>query len=245
MLRNTNNREKLYLVTLGDLVHGELTHHMDFAKTMEDDIMTQSLKTSSYIVDFLVNLMSTFDTIEIHSVVGNHGRMPGQRRMPNHGAGNSFDWLVMDFVEREWRTIELDPTNNIEPGRVTFNNCKSEWYNFSIENFKVSITHGHRLGIGSYGVREKMFGKFNVLRAKDGQIIDALLHGHFHHNTLIEFPHGKFQVGGGSLVGPDPYAMNTLQAASEPSQTLVRLRRNSDGDLEFDGIKAIRVGVLD
>ena len=225
-VRQLKNKNKLHIVTLGDLVHGELYHHQDFTKSMEFDVITQTLKAAHLITEFIGDLLGTFTRIDAYSVIGNHGRLPHKRTMPNIDAGASFDWLVMDYVQ-------TNLAKNFRRFQIV--NERSENLVFNIENLDIALTHGHRLGTGSQGVREKMFTKFSMLRSKDRKFVDMLLHGHFHHNTMTEFSHGMVQVGGGSTVGADPYAANSLLSTSRPSQTLVRLVRNDRGELEFGG----------
>ena len=226
-LRKLRNKSELHIVTLGDLVHGDLPHHQDFSKTMEFGPVTQSIIASGIISAFIKETLKIFVKVKVHSIIGNHGRMPNKLNMPNIEIKENFDWLTMDLVRRDFQDIP----------NITFNNYASNYQIIDLYGSKIAITHGHGLSVGSNGVKSKLFTKFNELYSPD-RTVDIMVHGHYHHNLLNEFPHGRFLVGIGSMVGADPYAFNNVLTASNPSQGILRFTKGTDR-MTFNGVDIV------
>ena len=214
-LQQLENKDKLYVFSLGDLVHGDLPNKQDFILSQEYGIVRQTLRAKQIISNFFKRLLEEFNSVEVYATSGNHGRLPNKSHMPNVQRAENFDWMLMELLKEEYQ-------NN---PRLSFHNTESFYNVFELHGVRFIITHGHQLGVSMYGDAIKMFQNLNMQYSPE-KTADVVVHGHFHHYTAQELPHHKKMIGASSLVGPDPYARNALMRSSVPSQMLLTFEEN-------------------
>lgn len=201
--------KKVVLVFLGDMVHGRLGHSLEDDLTLP--IATQSDLALHCLYQFVASLASRVQHLEIHGVAGNHGRWPGQRKMPSDRRWSQLDTLLYDslglLAEKTLPNIRYDSA--ISGRRV-----------LDIGNFRIQVAHGDQ-------VRGGAFASSGMAREVQNTLLRSVQTGHRppdlyvigdkHISSALPMGHASFVVNG-SFVGGDTFAQNF--APSPPSQTL-------------------------
>ena len=84
--------KKLLLLFAGDMLHGQLGHTMEDDLTLPIAIQTDLALHTFF--PFVAGLSRVVPKIEIHGVVGNHGRWPGMRKMPTDRRWSNLDSIL-------------------------------------------------------------------------------------------------------------------------------------------------------
>ena len=77
---------------LGDMVHGGLNHG---AEREDNCVIADQFQLAVWTLhQFLCALAFRIPSVQVHTVVGNHGRWPGQHKMPTKNRFSNLDHLV-------------------------------------------------------------------------------------------------------------------------------------------------------
>ncbi len=205
----THPAKHMVLVMLGDMVHGRLGHSLEDDLTLP--IATQSDLAMNCLYQFVARIASRVPSIEVHGVAGNHGRWPGQRKMPTDRRWSQLDTMLYDAVgllaEKTLPNCRYD--SRLSARRV-----------LNIGDFRIQVAHGDQIRGGTFatsGMGKEV--QHTLLRSvQTGQRPPALyVIGDKHISTSIPMGHASFLING-SFVGGDTFALNF--APSPPSQTL-------------------------
>jgi hypothetical protein len=169
--------------------------------------------TPAILADFVRHLLAHFDTVTVHAVDGNHGRIG---RRGTFGPSDNADRMLYRILalllrdEPRFKLIMTDPAG------------ERNWYQvMEIGNYSAMLIHGDQIrghsGFPWYGLGKKAHGW-----ASGGipEKFDDLMMGHWH--QLARIPLNKRTVWvNGSTESYNTYASENLAAMSDPSQWLL------------------------
>lgn len=171
--------------------------------------------TPTILVTFLRRLLTHFDTVAVHAVQGNHGRL-GRRGM--FGPEDNADKMT-------YRVAELMLAD--EP-RITWNIAdprgERAWYQvMRLGAYSALLIHGDQIrghsGFPWYGLGKKVQGWASGGLGADSGFQDVFM-GHWHQRASIPLNQRTVWVNG-STESTNTYAAENLAAQSEPSQWLL------------------------
>ena len=148
------------------------------------------------IEQLVVDLSQTFETVEIWTEYGNHGRL-----------GRKGDHPGQDNIDLMAYRIAQDRTEN---DRVKWH-VSTDWHQvFSVGNYSGLLVHGDE--IKSFGGNTPAFGIARKCNAWATGVVPGtwtdVYMGHFHQPLTIPLAHGKGRV----FVSPSPESGNTYAA---------------------------------
>jgi hypothetical protein len=204
--------ETLYVFDLGDGVAGDLL--VDNAVTNAMGVFPSMTFVADVKSRALTELSAHIKVVYV-SVPGNHGRR-GQK-MPWKQPQETADWLIANMIRDR-----CDQQSNI-----TVEIPEAWTAVVNVRGFNHSLNHGYAAAKGGYGgipwyAFQRADGKKTALESAHGQRIHFRHYGHIH--TPAELP--KMDGTGsqfitGTLAGGNEYALEELNAYSEPTQLLI------------------------
>lgn len=198
------NIPKLKVLCLGDFVTGEI--HEELVRTNADNIVGAVSRGAYMLAQALTSLAEHFETLDVHCVVGNHGRM---RKKP-YAKEKYVNW---DYILYQMMAMFMSRQPN-----VTFDIPKSFYQLVPVENMNLLMLHGDgirgSMGIPWYGI-ERATLRLKAMLEERGQSFDKVVMGHFHDPVSTE----RFIVGG-TMKGCDEFSITALHVAGVPSQTM-------------------------
>lgn len=215
----------LRLWVLGDIVEGELIFPGQ-SFLVDGGLYRQvTIDGPRIFKNFITSLLSSFDTIEVVCVIGNHGRLTGRQKGdydPESNADRMLYQIVRLMFEDEPRV-----TFNIPDGRGERNFYAID----TIGNYSCLLIHGDQFnGINSItSLKNKVYGwKVGAITRtaieNDGFVItehfDDVYMGHFHTPSKFTFNTVQLRVSG-SPESTNTYAIERLGAIGRPSQPLL------------------------
>ena len=192
--------KQLHIVLLGDFVQGAI--HTGCRVASEENTCEQLMHVSEILANFINELSSYVNNINIYSTYGNHARTIQKKD----------DSIHADNMERiiPWWIKQRLINNN----RVTI--IDSEYYEFiyfDVCGYNIVCTHGDLDKFKDISVTIN-----SIFSKKFGKAIDYTFSGDKHHIESFE-QFGIESTLVGSLCGTDEYA-NNKRLYSSPTQTL-------------------------
>lgn len=190
--------EKLHVLNLGDLVHGQI--HTSARLLQEVDVIEQVTIASEIMAESLAELAKAIPQVIYRSCLDNHSRtMPNLKEsLENENFGRIIDWYLTARLENtpiEFANDNLDA--NI--GLIELNNGK-----------QLVFAHGHQDSVNSV---------VQAYSAATRRHIDYVCLGHYHSTKMKTFLNSKVFING-SVMGTDEYAMSH-RLFGIPEQTLL------------------------
>ena len=202
--------EKLLLLFAGDILHGQLGHSLEDNLTLP--IAAQSDLALHTFFPFIAGLSRIVPKVEIHGVVGNHGRWPGMRKMPTERRWSNLDSI---FYSALGALCEHAGLKN-----VSYEHRISSRRTIDVRQFRIELLHGDEIRGGSFCV-SGMSREVTNATLRNVQVgrraPDLFICGDKHFSASLPFGTGSFLVNG-SFVGTDNFGLNFIP--SPPSQTL-------------------------
>lgn len=200
---------KLYINFLGDMVDGEdifAGHGLQVDFPLVDQVF-MAIPLIERMIHTLLSPPISFEEITINAAWGNHGRTG---RKGTHHPRDNWDYVLYRLLHERFSNVP----------QVKFRISDSSFMLFKIPeapSFIHLIAHGDHikssLSIPYYGIDRATARWINL----SGVFIHYIHIGHCHRAADIDLPHGE-QIINGALVGPTPFAVNTLNQASTPKQ---------------------------
>ena len=193
--------KKLYVVALGDLIHGAI--HVSCRVASEEDTVDQLMHVSEALAEAIAQLAKYVPEVEVYSTYGNHARTIQNKKESVHSDNleKIFPWFL------KWRLADFSNVKILE----------SEYYEFiSLEpcGYNVVCSHGDLDKFKDFGTTVN-----TIFTKKFGKTVDYTITADKHH--LEEFEKlGIESTLTRSLCGTDEYA-NGNRLYSIPGQTLM------------------------
>lgn len=202
--------EKLLLLFAGDMLHGQLRHSLEDDLTLP--IALQADLALHTFFPFVAGLSRIVPEIEIHGVVGNHGRWPGMRKMSTDRRWSNLDSI---FYSALGALCEHSGLKN-----VSYEHRISSRRTIDVRSFRIELLHGDEIRGGSFCV-SGMSREVTNATLRNVQVgrraPDLFICGDKHFSASLPFGTGAFMVNG-SFVGTDNFGLNYIP--SPPSQTM-------------------------
>lgn len=164
-------------------------------------------------VEFFQTLLANFDTVEVHWVIGNHGRIGRKGTFDPESNGDRMLGKLLEMHFRNEKRISFV----VPDGKGERN-----WYDVcQIGNYSALLIHGDQIrghsGFPWYGLGKKVNGwASGAIRTP----FQDVFMGHFHQRSLIPLNKRDVYVNG-STESYNTYAEENLAAMSDPSQWLL------------------------
>ena len=201
--------KKLNVFLLGDLISGLI--HDELRVSNEEGVVRQMLFAIEILSAGILRLCQEFETVNVASVVGNHGRVQESYYFKQK-ANNNFDYLVSKMLEKLTK----------QQRNLTWNIPESFWAVEEVGGQKFLLMHGDMVKswnqIPFYGL-DRLYKKWRTLADDYGLGFNHLVIGHFHNPNVFTVVRGKMYING-SLKGGDEYSIGAISAACDPIQLM-------------------------
>ncbi len=204
---------EIYIPLLGDIVEGCLNHSQE--KPERDLVMDQCLFAGSALYQFIRNLSAFRPVRVVAAAVGNHGRLPSQKKMPTENRYSNFDYVTMGLIEALCR--ETLPN-------VRFTMHRSPFWVEEINGWKFMFGHGDHLrggdkamGVPSHAIARQINATTQRYSARGERPPDYYIVGDKHRPIALPTATGRFLVNG-AWFEDDSYALISNFPPARPHQ---------------------------
>jgi len=206
--------DELVVLILGDIVHGALHHG---AEREDHAAIADQYQLAVWTLhQFLCALAFRVPVVNVHTAVGNHGRWPGQKKMPTNYRFSNLDHLVYSSLQLSLAVHGL--TN------ITLHLNDAPRQVVDIKGSRFMCHHGDTIrggdkqfGIPVHGMTRDVNATLQRFAANDDRPIDYFVMGDTHKSMSLPLARGEY-IGNGSMVGSDEFSMSFCP--SEPMQLL-------------------------
>lgn len=206
--------DELHVALLGDIVHGSLNHG---AEKEDNAVIADQFQLAVWCLhQFLCALAFRVPRLKIITVVGNHGRWPGQHRMPTKNRFSNLDHLVYASLQLSLKVHGL--TN------IVFDLNDAPKQVVDIKGSRFVFAHGDQLKGGDkqfsipvHAMTRDVNATLQRFAANDDRGADYFIIGDKHKAMSLPLARGEYIVNG-SMVGNDEFGMNFCPG--EPSQLM-------------------------
>lgn len=216
---------RVYL--LGDLVEGELIFPGQ-AHLIDASLYAQVLSDGPRILGGLLrSLASSFETVRVVGVVGNHGSLGGRARRDYHPESNA------DAMMYEVTRLALE-----DETRITWDSNvvdrERKWYaTDDIGDHRFFLFHGDQIKGGFAGFPWYAFGR-KLMGWRNLYGFDYAVSGHFHTPVKGYYTGGITHWGNGTTESDNTYAAENLAAGGHPSQQLLYVHGKRGVTAEYE-----------
>jgi len=209
ILRGKPSLERLLVLFGGDIVHGNLGHSLEEEVS---PIAAQVDLALNVFFQFLTGLAQVVPQIEVHGVVGNHGRWPGSRKMPSSVRYSNLDGIFYGSLASALRFSKIP--------NISFEERLSSRRLIEVGGTTIQLQHGDEVRGGGFctGGMNREVTNSSLRNLQVGRRAPTyFVMGDKHSSASLPYGRGAFIVNG-SFVGADPFGLNFVP--SPPSQTL-------------------------
>lgn len=198
-IQQTHRCDTCYLILGGDLISGLI--HRNLRLQNNENVVEQVKMVSTYIGNFINELLGYFNDIQVHSVSGNHSRLSPNKE--EHLKGEELDALIPFYL------------------KLKFNNCANvQICDNTIDDTILSFrTKGGHLFYGVHGDKDGVKNVVQNLTLMTGVKPDGIILGHRHHNAY-DTEHNVKIIQCGCVVGSDDYCIDK-RISGRPEQCVV------------------------
>jgi len=201
---------QLTVALIGDFLTGTLhglERHSD-----APNIVRASLMCGDLLAMVLRDLAAAFPKVHVVGVVGNHGRLPDDRKVPTKDPTRSWDYLAYQIARRR---LSAQPN-------ITWDFPEAYGVLFEVGGHLVYACHGNfipnNLGVVGYGVRRFTSSLASNLQAAGKPLRYAFM-GHWHSSHASEFA-GVEAFICPSLIGTQEYSFLSGGSVNRSAQEL-------------------------
>jgi predicted phosphodiesterase len=201
----------LYILALGDFVSGAIHGAKEHSEWKND--IKNALATGELFAQMVLELSEKFENIVMVCLSGNHPRKSIKKDY--RGSQDNFDFLVAQHVKTRLKNlIDCKKLTMIIP---------DAWSTIiNIEGYNFVLSHGDDIrSFGSlplFGIERKT-RRLTSVNAVHGLVPNYFIFGHYHTQTALANITGEILINS-AWTATDEYALESLGAFNEPSQTL-------------------------
>jgi hypothetical protein len=192
----------------GDFLTGVL-HGLE-RHSSAPNVVRATLACGRLIALALRDLAAHFSAVRVYGTVGNHGRLPDDKKVPTKDPTRSFDYIAYAFAKELLRDTK----------HVTFELPESYGAVYSVGSHVCYQGHGNfvkqSLGIVGYGMR-RFVSNLAANMGTAGHALRYAFFGHFHQASSAEFA-GVTAFIGPSLIGTQEYGFLSGGSVNRPAQ---------------------------
>jgi hypothetical protein len=206
--------DELIVLVLGDILEGALSHGAERENTL---VIADQFQLAVWTLhQFFCALAFRVPKVDVYTVVGNHGRWPGQKRMPTSYRYSNLDHLVYAALQL---SLKVHGLNNIT---LHLNDAARQIVD--IKGSRFICQHGDTIrggdkqfGVPIHGMTRDVNATLQRFAANDDRPADYFVMGDKHKSISLPLARGEYIVNG-SMVGSDEFSMSFCPA--EPMQLL-------------------------
>lgn len=209
--------EELVVAFLGDILHGALAHSNE-----ADQLVTafdQWYIAGHAIAQFLRNLARYVPKVRVYGVVGNHGRLPHQKKMPTLNRFSNFDHFAYHYIE----ALTLGVPN------IEWHLDRQPFALFEVQGWVFHAGHGDHLkggdkalGLPAHAIGRQVNTGTQLFVRSGLRPPQYYLFGDKH--KRFEIPHGLGEVVfNGCFPGVDNYSLASNFTPVDPVQQLFKV----------------------
>jgi hypothetical protein len=195
--------DELHVFLLGDIVHGGLNHG---AEKEDNFLIADQFQLGVWTLhQFLCQLAFRVPSIQVHTVVGNHGRWPNQHKMPTKNRFSNLDHLLYTCLEL---SLQVQGLRNI---KVHLNESPRQVV--EIKGSKFLAAHGDHLrggdrqfGVPIHSMTRDVNATAQRFAAGGVEPVDYFICGDKHRSMSLPLARGEYLING-SMVGTDEFSM--------------------------------------
>lgn len=195
----------------GDFLTGTL-HGLE-RHSSAPNVVRAALACGDLIALALRDLAEEFPSIRVVGTVGNHGRLPDDRKVPTKDPTRSWDYLAYGIAQRRLENVQHVRWILPEAYGVTY----------EVGGWQCYQAHGNfipqSLGIVGYGIRRFTSALASNLAAA-GKPLKYALFGHWHQSNSAEFA-GLTTFISPSLIGTQEYTFLSGGSVNRAAQLLL------------------------
>ena len=221
--------EELVVFLLGDLLHGCLGHGAEREQTL---LIADQFQLAVWTLhQFLSRLASLVPRLRIYAAVGNHGRLPSQRKMPTVGRFSNFDFLLYAALEHSLCAEQREKIEfylNASPRQIV-----------QVQSARFCASHGDHLrgGDKQVGLPVAAVGReVNITAQRHAAArqapIDYFLVGDKHRHGSLPLATGSY-IFNGAFPGADEFSAYNFPP-SEPVQILFWMHPEKRKTWQYD-----------
>jgi hypothetical protein len=196
--------DELHVLLLGDMVHGGLNHG---AEREDNCVIADQFQLAVWTLhQFLCALAFRIPSVQVHTVVGNHGRWPGQHKVPTKNRFSNLDHLVYASLQL---SLKVHGLTNIA---MHLNDAPRQV--IEIKGSRFLAAHGDHLrggdrqfGVPIHAMTRDVNATTQRFAANDDRGIDYFVCGDKHKSMSLPLARGEYIING-SMVGVDEFAMS-------------------------------------
>ena len=199
---------ELVVALNGDMLTGSL-HGLE-RHSSAPNVIRATLACGRLIALVLRDLAADFPRVRVVCTVGNHGRLPDDKKVPTKDPSRSFDYMAYAIARellREHKHVEFTlPDSYGAVYDVAGHTCYQGHGNFVKQ----------QLGIVGYGMR-RFVSNLAANMGAAGKSLRYAFFGHFHQASAAEFA-GVTAFIGPSLIGTQEYSFLSGGSVNRPAQ---------------------------
>lgn len=221
--------KELWVFFLGDLVEGGLDHHQEIPQ--RELIAEQVLFAGWTFYQLLANL-SRVVPLKVRGVVGNHGRWPGQKKMPTENRYSNLDWIVMGHVRHLCKATL--------GSRVDMQIARAPFIVEDIEGWRVKVGHGDHLkggdramGVPAHAIGREVNATTQRYAARGEKVPSFYIVGDKHRKLELPTADGRYLING-AFFDCDSYALSANFTPTRPYQIFFGMDRDIGRTWTYD-----------
>ena len=190
---------KCHVCLLGDMISGFIHNSIRLENAI--NTIEQIKYVGRCVGEFIRTISGVFETVEVHGVAGNHGRLSPKK--DEHLSGEELDSLVMFYLSAAFAgtdRVKVHETNQLGEYIAAI----------SVESYLFVAVHGDN---------DSMQNVTKNMITLMGMTPDVILMGHMHHSAVDTDGRTKV-VMSGCVSGTDSYAYDK-RLFSKPEQTVI------------------------
>lgn len=192
----------------GDFLTGVL-HGLE-RHSSAPNVVRATLACGRLIALAIRDLAAAFPSVRVYGTVGNHGRLPDDKKVPTKDPTRSFDYIAYAFAKELLRDTK----------HITFELPESYGAVYDVGGHTCYQGHGNfikqQLSIIGYGMR-KFVSNLAANMGAAGHALRYAFFGHFHQASSAEFA-GVTAFIGPSLIGTQEYGFLSGGSVNRPAQ---------------------------
>lgn len=210
---NNYRFKKLVIMGLGDYTSGEIHGHVN--RSYFRDQFINDLAIAELFANMIGELAPYFQEVEVINIIGNHGRLTEKIEYTKEAVAANHDTLIMKIVELHCR----------DHGNVNFVFPPGLSHIHDIEGWKFYLHHGHGKKGGSETWTRAKRKSQTIVPLQKGDV-HYFCSGHFHTEGVVTASGGATLIGNGAFLACDPYSVQGIDEAGEPTQFIFGVHKN-------------------
>lgn len=200
---------ELVVALNGDFLSGVL--HKAEMNADTRNVVVAAIDCGRLIAAAVRDLAADFPRVRVYGTVGNHGRLPDDKKVDTKNPTRSFDFIAYEFARESTRAVKNVEWDIPDSYLAMYQVAGSHWCVQGHGNFVKQ-----QLGIVGYGMRRQVSNLAANLGAA-GRRVRYAFFGHFHNSNSAEFAGVKTFIGP-SLIGTQEYGFLSSGSVNDAAQ---------------------------